>query len=123
LPQVFADPNRLVQILTNLISNASKYSAAGGNIRVLARAGDDNVRIEVVDNGIGISPEDQARIFTQFFRSDDPAVREEQGWGLGLSVARRLVDIMNGDMGFESMLGHGSRFWFTLPIRDKPANS
>ena len=118
LPRVYADPNRLVQILTNLLSNASKYTPAGGQIRVAARTQDQRVRVDVVDNGIGISPEDQARIFTQFFRSDDPAVREEQGWGLGLNVASRLADIMGGEIGFESALGSGSAFWVALPTEE-----
>jgi signal transduction histidine kinase len=115
LPLVNADPNRLVQVLTNLISNAWKYTPSGGRIRVVALPQNDFVRIEVSDTGIGISQEDQAKLFSQFFRSDDPNVRSEQGWGLGLSVARRIVELMGGNMGCQSHLGEGSTFWFTLP--------
>jgi signal transduction histidine kinase len=74
------------------------------------------VQIAVADSGIGMSAEDQARLFTQFFRSENPAVREQQGWGLGLNVTRRLVELQGGEMGVTSELGKGSTFWFTLPI-------
>jgi signal transduction histidine kinase len=115
LPDVYADPNRMVQVLNNLINNAWKYTPSGGIITIQAEKRDNFVRIEVSDNGIGISSEDQEQLFAQFFRSDVPVVREEQGWGLGLNVAKRLVILMGGDMGAQSELDEGSTFWFTLP--------
>ncbi len=118
LPSIHADPNRLVQVLTNLVSNAWKYTPDGGEIIVRASQQDDFVRIEVIDSGLGISPEDQAKLFTQFFRSESPQVREQLGWGLGLNVTKKLVEIMNGEIGFTSELNQGSNFWFTLPISD-----
>lgn len=119
LPRVFTDPNRLLQILNYLLSNAYKYTPRGGQIRVAAQVdeGGDFVRLEVSDTGIGISPQDQASLFTQFFRSEAPAVREEPGWGLSLNIAKNLVEAMGGAIGFTSSLGAGSTFWFTIPIQ------
>jgi signal transduction histidine kinase len=115
LPQVYTDPNRLVQILTNLVSNAWKYTPEGGSITIRAMHQDDQVKVEVIDDGIGISQEDQTKLFSQFFRSESPAVREQTGWGLGLNVTKRLVEVLSGDIGVVSKPGGGSRFWFTLP--------
>jgi signal transduction histidine kinase len=115
LPPVLADRTRLVQIITNLLSNACKYTPEGGQIRVSARSQAGKVRVSVADSGIGMSPEDLERLFTQFFRSENPAVREQQGWGLGLNVTRRLVELQGGEMGVTSELGKGSAFWFVLP--------
>jgi signal transduction histidine kinase len=110
-----ADPARLAQILGTILGNAQRYTPAGGRIRLQAREEGDLVRIEVADTGIGIAPEDQARLFTAFFRSEDEAVREHQGWGLALHVASLLIHLMGGQIGAASELRKGSTFWFTLP--------
>lgn len=117
LPMVNADPNRLAQVLTNLVSNASKYTDPEGKIDLCVRLEGDFIHVEVTDTGLGISPEDQIRLFTQFFRSDDPLVREQQGWGLGLNVTQRLVELMGGQIGVRSEYRKGSQFWFTVPVQ------
>ena len=116
LPKITADPNRLVQILTNLISNAWKYTPEDGKVMVRASQTNGFIRVEVIDNGLGISEKDQDKLFTQFFRSEAQEVREQTGWGLGLNVTKKLVEIMDGEIGFSSELDKGSNFWFTLPI-------
>ena len=116
LPRVSADPERLVQVLTNLIRNASMYTPNGGTIRLRAFQDNGQVCLEVEDNGIGISPEDQSQLFNPFFRSEDATVREQHGWGLGLHVSGRLIQLMGGSIGLRSRLGSGSTFWFTLPV-------
>ncbi len=116
LPAVRADRTRLMQVLTNLISNANKYTPVGGHIGVRAFAQDGFAVVEVSDNGIGISKEDQNRLFTQFFRSEDEAVREQLGWGLGLNIVKKLVDAQGGEISCVSTPGEGSTFTFTVPI-------
>ncbi len=124
LPPAFADRGRVIQIATNLLSNASKYSPAGRKVTVTADQvtfeGRSFVRVSVVDQGIGISPEDQPQLFTQFFRSEDPAVRIEAGWGLGLSIVKMLTEVQGGQVALKSALGVGSTFAFTLPTAVDP---
>ncbi len=131
LPQVFADPDRVAQVLTNLIANACQYTPEGGEIIVSAEAreGDSHpesyskeVWVQVRDTGIGISEEDQAKIFDRFFRADDPAVQEASGAGLGLSIVKSLIEMQGGRIWVESQLGEGSTFTFSLPLAQEVIN-
>ena len=99
-----------------MLTNAWKYTPPNGKITVSAHQDIDQIHFDITDTGIGINLEDQKRLFTQFFRSDDEEVREESGWGLGLHVSKRLIEMMEGDIGVISQPGEGSTFWFTIPI-------
>ncbi len=116
LPLVHADRTRINQVLTNLLSNANKYTPPQGEIAIQAAAHASHVQVSVVDNGLGITPEDQARLFTQFFRSQDTQVREQPGWGLGLSIVKMMVEAQGGEISFQSIYRQGSTFTFTIPI-------
>lgn len=116
LPLVFADATRIAQVISNLMSNANKYTPEGGEIVVRAWPNGRSAYVSIQDNGLGISEEDQQKLFTQFFRAEDKAVREQPGWGLGLSIVRRMVEAQDGEITFESELGAGSTFTFTVPL-------
>lgn len=115
LPPVVADRNRVLQILTNLLSNAYKYTPEEGQIRVVAWQENGSVYCSVSDTGIGITPEEQERLFTKFFRSQNPVVRNVPGTGLGLAITKSLVELQGGRIWAESEPGKGSTFTFTLP--------
>ncbi|MBN1936980.1 MAG: GAF domain-containing protein [Anaerolineae bacterium] len=116
LPFVRADPARITQILTNLIANAINYTPTGGEVTVDAEMVDGMVCVHITDNGIGISEEDQKKLFTRFFRSENELVQASSGTGLGLAIARSFVELHGGKMWFESELGKGTTFSFTLPV-------
>jgi signal transduction histidine kinase len=116
LPPVWADPDRVTQILTNLVSNANKYTPAGGRITVAARRDGDSVRVEVRDTGIGLTPEEQAQLFTRFFRARRCGAEPAVGTGLGLVITRLLVELHGGQITVTSAPGEGSTFGFSLPV-------
>lgn len=116
LPPVYADKSRLTQILTNLVDNACRYTLEGGKITVTARRTGDKVQVDVADTGIGISPEDQKKVFDRFYRADDPVVQETGGTGLGLAIVKSFVEMQGGTLWLKSELGKGSTFSFTVPI-------
>jgi signal transduction histidine kinase len=127
LPKIWADRNRLIQIIVNLVSNAHKYTQEGGHIIVSAEKSTnlwdpggarEVVHIWVKDNGIGISPEDQVKIFQKFFRSDDDQARRSPGTGLGLNITRSLIEMMGGKVWFESEFRKGTIFHFTVPVSE-----
>lgn len=113
-PPVYADAERIRMVLANLLSNAVKYSPDGGLIRVGGWIEDDRAVIFVADQGVGIAPEDQQRIFERFFRVDNSLGRRTQGAGLGLYLSRAIVRAHGGELHVESQPGRGSRFVFTL---------
>ena len=117
LPVVSGDAARVTQILTNLLSNAHKYTPPGGRITVRVRGEASWVQVEVEDTGIGLSPEDQAHLFTPFFRAQHPTVQAAGGTGLGLAITRALVELHGGAITVRSVPGQGSTFSFTLPVR------
>lgn len=127
LPNLWADRTRLAQVLVNLVSNANKYTPQSGVIEVAAEVCQNQwdptgspqvVHVWVKDSGIGISQEDQKKIFQKFFRSEDPKTREVPGTGLGLNITRSLVEMQGGKIWFESEFRQGTTFHFTIPVAE-----
>jgi len=114
VPRVGADIDKTRQVLVNLIENAMKYSPDGGSVEVSVEARDDLVRFSVRDEGLGIAPEDQDRIFEKFYRADPQMIRGVGGTGLGLYICKELVERMGGRIWAEGNDGKGSAFFFEL---------
>ncbi len=112
---VLADKLRLGQVISNLLSNACKYSPQGARVTIRAREEDAGVRIDVSDTGIGISPEDQERLFTKFFRADNSSTREVSGSGLGLYITKHLIEAHGGRIWASSQIGQGMTFSINWP--------
>jgi signal transduction histidine kinase len=112
---VMADPRRLRQVIDNLISNAVKYSPTGSKVCVRAEKKPDRWRISVHDEGPGIEPQDQQRLFQDFARLSSRPTGGEKSTGLGLAIARRVIEAHGGQVGVDSEPGRGATFWFTLP--------
>jgi two-component system OmpR family sensor kinase/two-component system sensor histidine kinase BaeS len=113
LPRVQADPDRLTQVLHNLLTNALRHTA-GGTITVSSESLDERVKIRVQDSGEGIAPEELTHVFDRFYRADNSRSRSTGGVGLGLAIAKAWVEAMGGTIGVNSQPGQGSTFWFTL---------
>jgi signal transduction histidine kinase len=127
MPNIVADQNRLIQVLTNLVSNAYKYTPPDGDIYINAEVMDRNLdskgrdmgpalHVNVQDSGIGMSEEDLAKLFTPYFRSDNPLTREQPGTGLGLTITRGIIAGHSGRIWVESQLDKGTIFHFTVPL-------
>jgi signal transduction histidine kinase len=123
LPPALCDKTRALQIISNLVSNANKYTLEEGLLTIsLALAETEGfLQISVADNGVGIPPEDQAKLFGRFFRARSAILTGASGTGLGLYITRCLVELHGGRIWFDSKLGQGSTFYVTFPIADSPA--
>jgi PAS domain S-box-containing protein len=120
LPPITGDPGRVQQILVNLLGNAYHYTPVNGQINLKAQKFGDDIQIDVQDNGIGISPKEQERIFERFYRGDNHMVYATSGTGLGLSIVLKLINMHHGRIWVQSsgIKGEGSTFSFTLPVYD-----
>ncbi|HEX6057852.1 MAG TPA: HAMP domain-containing sensor histidine kinase [Gemmatimonadaceae bacterium] len=120
LPTVRGDREKISHVLGNLLGNAITFTPSGGRVWVAARAVEANaggeILVEVGDTGIGIAPENHDLVFREFAQVDSSPSRRHHGTGLGLTIARRLVELHRGRLWLESTLGTGSRFYFTIPL-------
>ncbi len=116
LDVIEADERKVKQVIFNLLSNAVKFTPDGGQVGIEARLQEDEVQITVWDTGIGIAPEDQERIFEEFQQVGGVSVQKQEGTGLGLSLAKKFVELHGGRIWVESVVVQGSRFTFTLPV-------
>ena len=114
-----ADHGKLIEILTNLIQNAVDFvPEKSGKIEISCTREDDGVLFSVKDNGIGMSSEQQKKLFTKFYQVDTSATRKHGGTGLGLSICKGFVESMGGKIWVKSEPSHGSVFYFTIPLKD-----
>jgi signal transduction histidine kinase len=111
---VEADERHVKQVLFNLITNALKFTSPGGHVTIAATADKNNISVAVTDTGVGIAEEDQARIFGEFEQAGAGGAQE--GTGLGLTLSKRFVEILGGQIWLHSVVGEGSTFTFTLPL-------
>jgi len=116
LGTVAADERKVRQVLLNLLSNAVKFTPDGGTISVRARRRDGEVEVAVRDTGIGIAPEDQAKVFEEFQQVGKPSDRSREGTGLGLTLAKRFIELHGGRIWVESEVGAGTTFTFAIPL-------
>ena len=116
VPVVLGEAARLAQLLDNLVSNAIKFTPAGGNVVVRVRGATDLVSVEVSDTGIGIPDSERERLFERFFRSQTALERQIQGTGLGLYISKAIVESHGGRIGVRSSEGEGTTFVVELPV-------
>jgi PAS domain S-box-containing protein len=120
---VLVDADRLMQVITNLLSNAAKFSPLGADVHIRVRSGSTTIRVEVEDTGPGIPETFRDRIFEKFAQADASAARRFEGTGLGLSIARKLIEAMGGSIGFSTVVGAGTIFYFEVQRTADPART
>jgi signal transduction histidine kinase len=113
LPVIYVDRGRILQVMSNLVGNAIKFTPGGGQITLHARQERDAVRFAVTDTGPGITPEQMQRIFGRFWQARPS---DRRGLGLGLTIAKSIVEAHGGHIGADSRPGEGTEFWFTIPV-------
>ncbi|WP_411976267.1 ATP-binding protein [Sulfitobacter faviae] len=118
LNKVTTDPNRIIQVLTNFLSNAAKFSKPGERVTIRAEENDDELRISVADRGPGIPASEQHKVFQRFADLSNSNRADKGGTGLGLSVCKAIVENLGGKIGFDSREGFGTTFYFTLPKKN-----
>src|SRR3989344_1845970 len=118
LPQIQTDRDKLKRILSNIVSNALRYTPPGGNVHILIERTDDRLIKTVGDSGVGIPVADQRKVFGKFFRSANVIKLAPDGTGLGLFITKSLVDAMGGKLSFRSKEGEGTTFYLTLPLKN-----
>jgi signal transduction histidine kinase len=117
LPIINADSDRLIQVISNLISNAVKYSPDGGEVTISTAAANGEVHVAVKDQGVGIPPEFIGRLFGRYERFESNRTSKVVGTGLGLAISRQIIELHGGRIWVESKVGSGSTFQFTLPLQ------
>ncbi|MNY31254.1 Alkaline phosphatase synthesis sensor protein PhoR [compost metagenome] len=118
---IWGDPGRVAQVLLNLLGNAVKFTPAEGRIVVTLRREEAEMLLEVRDSGIGIAADHLPKLFQSFYQADSSTTRQHGGAGLGLSIAKSIVEAHGGRIGVHSAPGSGSTFWFSLPISARSA--
>lgn len=116
LPRIFADPSQIRLVIENLLDNAARYIRKDGEVSIKIGKRSRGIFFEIKDTGVGIPKKDQKHIFQKFFRAENATRYQTQGSGLGLYIAKAVIEKSGGKIGFKSQEGVGSTFWFTLPI-------